>query len=333
MKALRFHAFGNPADVLQIDDVPAPELAADEVLVRLTARSVNPSDLYTIMGTYGLRPRLPAVGGNEAAGIVAQVGSAVDTVQVGDRVTLMLGAVGTEGTWREYVAVKPHWLLPTPANLSDAQAASAWANYLTAWILAFEELKLEPQEPVLVSACASHLGRALLQLAQHAGFEVVGTVRRPEQRQELLELGAAGVIVPGTESIKDRWREITGRKGVAKALDAVGGEVGSEMIASMTQGGTFILYGLLSQQPLQIDGSLIFSEAVIRGFWLVRWLQNTPPATIMQLVQELNELFAAGTLQSPIDSTFDLHEFPAMLERMQTPGRQGKVVLTSPAED
>ena len=330
MKALRFHEFGPPADVLQLEEIPTPTPTDDEVLVRLTARSVNPSDLYTIMGTYGVRPKLPAVGGNEAAGVVEHVGANVSQFAPGDRVTLMLGAVGTDGTWREYAAVRPDTIIHTPTGLSDEQAACAWVNYLTAWILAFEDLDLQPDELLLVTAAASHLGRAMLQIAAHAGFKVIGTVRREDQRQELLDLGAAGVIVTDSEDIGTRYRELTGKKAISKAVDAVGGVVGSAVAAALAPRGTLILYGMMSGKPLRIGGEMIFSEATVRGFWLLRWMQNRAPQHIAQVVGQLSALFADGTFAPAIDSTFDLADIKGMVERSSTPGRHGKVIITGP---
>lgn len=333
MKALRFHEFGSPATVLQLENIPPPVPSADEVLVRLTARSINPSDLYTIMGVYGVRPALPAVPGNEAAGVVEQVGANAQGFAVGDRVILLLGAVGTDGTWREYAAVRPEHLVHTPAALSDEQAACAWVNYLTAWILAFEDLDLQRDEPLLLTAGASHLGRAMLQIAAHAGFKVVATVRREEQRQELLDLGAAGVIVTDSEDIATRFHAITGKRGINKAIDAVGGTVGSTVAAALAPRGTLILYGMMSNEPIQIDGRMIFTEATVRGFWLVRWLQARPPQHVGKVIGQLSELFANGTLSPAIDSTVDLADIKGIIERSNTPGRHGKVVITGPARD
>ncbi|HEY1011837.1 MAG TPA: zinc-dependent alcohol dehydrogenase family protein [Herpetosiphonaceae bacterium] len=332
MKALRFHEFGDPQAVLRLEELPDPEPGPGQVLVRLTARSVNPSDLYTVMGVYGVRPTLPAVPGNEGAGVVERVGDGVSGFQAGDRVTLLLGAVPPhEGTWRELAAIDQQWLIKTPPGVSDEQAATAWVNYLTAWILAFEEFDLKPGEQVLVTAGASHLGRAMLQLAAHKGFKVIATVRRDEQKQELLDLGAAAVIATDSEDLSQRAKELTGGKGFKYAIDAVSGRVGTEVVANLAPRGVCIIYGLLSQEPIQIDGRIIFTEAVVRGFWLVRWLQHRPAEHVAGVIATLTRLFADGTLVSPIDSAFDLSDIAGMLERSNAPGRQGKVVITGPA--
>ena len=74
MKAVVFRSYGKPEEVLKLEEVPTPECGENEVLVKIKARSVNPSDLYTIMGLYGVKPKLPAIPGNEAAGVIEEIG-------------------------------------------------------------------------------------------------------------------------------------------------------------------------------------------------------------------------------------------------------------------
>lgn len=326
MKAIEFHEFGALADVLQLVEQPTPTAGAGEVLVRLTARSINPSDVYTIQGTYGVRPSLPSVPGNEAAGVIEALGEGVTGWSVGDRVILMLGAVGTAGTWREYAVVKPQFLVPTPAALSDAQAACTWVNYLTAWIMS-DELQLQPDEPVLVTAGASHLGRAMLQLSAVRGFKVVATVRKPEQAQALLDAGALGVITLPGDDLAQRWKEITGQKGIGKAIDAVAGETGTAVVNALAAYGQLIIYGLLSGEPIQVDGRIVFSEATIRGFWLGRWLNRQTPQAIGTLIAEVSAMFADGRLAPHVDTTVALDDLAGIV-RVATEGGAGKVVIT-----
>ena len=158
MKALRFHEFGQPIEVLRLEDLPTPEPSADEVLVRLTARSVNPSDLYTIMGVYGVLPSLPAVPGNEASGVVERAGANVTAFKPGDRVTLLLGAVGMEGTWREYAAAASIALVPSAIGLilraaeAELTTTDAAMLYLLGekYILALDRLAASGNSKIVV---------------------------------------------------------------------------------------------------------------------------------------------------------------------------------------
>lgn len=329
MKAVVFRAYGKPEEVLKLEEIPTPVCGDNEVLVKIKARSVNPSDLYTIMGLYGVKPKLPAIPGNEAAGVVEEVGKNVKDFSVGDRVTLTIGSAGSLGTWKEYTAVTPDQIMKTPEGLSDEEATSVWANYLTSWILAVDELKIKPGEQLLVTAASSHLGRAMIQISRILGFKVVGTVRKEEQKQELLDMGAEDVIVTDTENFIKRARKITNVKGFPYAIDAVGGKIGNEAMQSLAPKGTIIVYGLMSNEPIIVPGSIIFTEITIRGFWLMKWMQNTTKEQKEKSTKELIKLFEEKKLVSQIDSRFDLADIQGYLQRSNTPGRTGKVIITS----
>ena len=131
MRALRYHAFGKPADVLQLDDVPTPEPGPGEVRVRMTHRSINPADLHTVLGHYGNLPDLPAVGGHEGVGRVDALGDGVSGVETGQRVV----PLGVEGTWQEHVVVSADDLFAVPDGVPDEAAAQLFVNPLTAWLM------------------------------------------------------------------------------------------------------------------------------------------------------------------------------------------------------
>src|SRR5947209_17622246 len=128
MQSIRFYEFGKPTDVLRVEDVPQPEPAAGQVLVRLRARPINPSDLLTVHGLYGALPTLPATPGLEGMGEVAAVSEGVNNLRVGQRVI----PLGVPGTWQEYLLVDRHQLIPVPDEVSDETAAQFVVNPLTA---------------------------------------------------------------------------------------------------------------------------------------------------------------------------------------------------------
>src|SRR5215210_996274 len=138
MQSVKFNEFGNPADVLRVEDVPQPEPGANQVLVKLRARSINPSDLLTVRGLYGALPKLPATPGLECMGEVAAVGDGVTNLRPGQRVI----PLGVQGTWQEYILAASGQLIPVPDSVSDQTAAQFVVNPLTAWIMTVEELSL-----------------------------------------------------------------------------------------------------------------------------------------------------------------------------------------------
>ncbi|HEV7842628.1 MAG TPA: zinc-dependent alcohol dehydrogenase family protein, partial [Pyrinomonadaceae bacterium] len=226
MKSVRFYEFGNPAEMLRVEDVPQPEPVANQVLVKLRARSINPSDLLMVRGVYGALPKLPATPGLEGMGEVAVVGPGVKNLRPGQRVI----PLGVSGTWQEYLLADEKQLIPVPDSVSDQTAAQFVVNPLTAWIMTIEELQLQPGEWLLQTAAGSTLGRVVLQIASLRGFKTINVVRRREQVEELKSLGADEVICTETEDLVERVREITGKPGLTKAIDAVGGETGGAVV-------------------------------------------------------------------------------------------------------
>jgi NADPH2:quinone reductase len=324
MLSVRFDQVGEPVKVLHLAEVPKPEPGPGQVLVRLRARPINPSDLYYVRGLYGIQPQLPATPGFEGAGVIEAVGPEVRGFAVGQRVI----PLGAPGTWQEYLPVNAAQLIPTPEPLSDAIAAQFVVNPLTAWVMATEELALQPGQWLLQTAAGSTLGRVMLQIARLRGFKTINVVRRREQVAELKDLGADEVICTADENLVERVMTITGKAGVRAAIDAVGGEVGGQVASALGERGQMLVYGLLSQQPLPIDGgAMIFRSSTVRGFWLSAWFQHTPAERQRQTVGELLGLMASGQLVPPIEAEYDLKDVVQAVQHAERSGRHGKVLL------
>jgi NADPH:quinone reductase-like Zn-dependent oxidoreductase len=328
MKTVQFSRLGEPADVLEVQEVPAPTPGPGEVRVTLTARAIHPSDLMNVRGQYGRPPPLPFTPGNDAAGTVDAVGPGVVDFRVGQRVMLLLGATGGRGTWMEQVVVPARMLVPTPDALTDAQAGALWVNYLSIWVMAVEVLQVPQEGLLLQTAAGSQLGRAMMELARLRGFRLVNVVRRREQVAELQALGAENVVCTADESLPARVKELTGGKGVRYAIDAVGGLTGAQVVESLAQGGRCLLFGALDGKAIPLNpGPVLFKELVIQGFWLTRWLQVTPPERVLPVLQAILGHAARGEFKPAIDQSFPLARFKEAVTRAETPGRQGSVVL------
>nr|MBP8949256.1 zinc-binding dehydrogenase [Promineifilum sp.] len=167
------------------------------------------------------------------------------------------------------------------------------------------------------------------QLAQLRGYRTVNFVRRPEQADELLALGADAVFCTDEADVVGRVRALTDGRGVAGALDAVGGETGALALRCLRSGGTLIVYGLLGGEPLPLhNGEVLFRGLTVRGFWLTHWFQHTPPERVQPALLELMGLMAAGQLVPPVEAAYDLADFRAAVAHAERPGRQGKLLLT-----
>lgn len=325
-RAVRFAEFGEPSQVLATEAVPTPEPGPGEVVLRMRARPINPSDLSVVRGRYGDLPALPATPGLEGMGEVESLGADVATVAVGRRV-VPLGI--SPGTWAERLVVPAAALVPVPDAVSDEAAAQLVVNPLTAWILLAEELEVQPGEWLLQSAAGSTLGRVVLQLARARGFRTINVVRRAGQAQELLALGADEVIVSERDDVVERVREITGGEGASKAIDAVGGELGARMAAALAARGTLVVYGRLSQEPMPLDTGLqVFRGTIVRGFWLARWFGDASREHAQRTIGTVLGLMADGVVDPPVEARYDLADVREAVAHAERPGRAGKVILT-----
>ena len=324
MQSVRFQEFGEPAEVLKVEEIDKPEPGAGQVLVKMRARPINPSDVLTVRGLYGSLPVPPATPGLEGMGEVAALGEGVSHLRAGQRVI----PLGVAGTWQEFIVAPAAQLIPVPDSVSDQTAAQFVVNPLTAWIMTVEELSLQPGEWLLQTAAGSTLGRVVLQIARQRGFKTINVVRRREQCEELKALGADEVICTDDEDIPERVREITGREGLKKAIDAVGGETGAAVANALGRGGVMLVYGLLSGRPLPLDGGrMIFTSSTLRGFWLGDWMRSAPPERQQATVAEMLRAMATREVVPPVEAEYPLAEVLAAVEHSERPGRSGKVLL------
>jgi NADPH:quinone reductase-like Zn-dependent oxidoreductase len=323
MKAVRFSAFGAPLDVIQVvDEEPGP-LAPGEALLEVLATPINPSDVMTLSGQYGVLPKLPAVPGNEGVGRVVRVEGEAP-VKPGDLVFLPMGS----GTWRTHMKAKASRLLPVPAGADLLQMSMLSINPPTADLLLREIIKLERGEWVLQNTANSAVGRYLITLAKLEGYKTINVVRRADVAQELKALGADVVLEDG-DDLPERVRQATGGAPVRLAVDAIAGSATLRLGEAVSPHGVVVNYGAMSGKAACLTpGALIFKNVTLRGFWLVSWLNAASREAQAALMARMAKLLADGTLYAPVDATFPLENIREALARAIEGGRQGKVLLT-----
>jgi NADPH:quinone reductase-like Zn-dependent oxidoreductase len=325
MKAVVFDTFGDPEKVLQVRDVPAPVPKQGEVRVRMLASPINPSDLMYVRGQYGKRPSLPARAGFEGVGIVEE-GSGILAWRVKGKRVAVPSSAG--GTWAEQVVIPARQAVPVPASLTDEQAATFFVNPASAVAMTRYVLRIPPGAWLLQTAAGSALGRMVIRLGQLHSFRTLNVVRRREQAEELLRLGASAAVSTIDENLAERVRTLTDGAGVPFAIDAVGGETGTQALQCLGHGGRLLLYGTLAGEPIQIDPRvLIVGQKRVEGFWLSEWVRDQSVLTLLSLFKRISTLMQAGTLTTDIGATFPLDGIQAAVGQAAQPGRHGKVLL------
>ena len=185
MRAIQITEFGNPSDVVRVVDLPEPPApGAGEVKVAVEFSPLNLHDLLLVTGQL-VRPPLPRVLGNEGIGRIAEVGSGVDTVEVGDLVVLPLLA----GAWREQLVLSAKGLFPLPEGNVE-QLSMVGGNPPTAGLILSEYADLEPGDWVVQNAANSGVGRSLIALAKTRGFRTINLARDESTFADLTASGA-----------------------------------------------------------------------------------------------------------------------------------------------
>ncbi|HYT88266.1 MAG TPA: zinc-dependent alcohol dehydrogenase family protein [Gemmataceae bacterium] len=329
MKAIVFDRFGEPAEVLQLRDVPRSEPGRGEVRVRMRASPINPSDLLVVRGQYGRLPTLPATPGFEGVGVIDAAGpgflKVLRGLKPGRRVAVLNGR---GGNWQEEVVLPARQVVPLPVDIPDEQAAAFFVNPATALVMTQWVLRVPRGAWLLQTAAGSALGRMVLRLGRLYGFRTINVVRRREQAEELLRLGGDAAIATNDESLEERVRGLTEGSGVPFALDAVGGTTAAAVTRVLAPGGRMLLYGTLSGEPIALEPrALMAGQKSIAGFWLSEWVRAQGVLTMLKLFRRIKGLLRAGVLTSEVGASFALDQIKDAVRQAETPGRHGKVLL------
>jgi NADPH:quinone reductase-like Zn-dependent oxidoreductase len=326
VKQLVFERTGEPRAVLHLqDDVPVPPLQRHEVLIRMLAAPINPSDVMYIRGHYGIRPQLPAVPGFEGVGIVeSHGGSLLGWWRRGRRVAL-LGP--RTGTWAEYTIAAARQVLPVPNDWPDELAATFFVNPATALAMVRYVLAVPRGAWLMQSAAASEVGKMIIRLGRLYGFRTFNVVRRPEHVDLLRQLGG-DVVVLANETPLAELAARYAPEGIHLAVDPVGGDIASDLLTALAPGGRCLIYGSLAEAPLRVEPRHLISTGIrIEGFWLARWLQQQRLIRLLRFFRSVRRLVHRGVLQSTIAAVYPMEQFHEALEHATRAGKGGKVVF------
>lgn len=285
-----------------------------------------------VRGRYGYQPNLPASPGAEGVAIVIKLGDGVSGVREGDRVIVF----GTWNLWRERIICRASHVVPVPDAISDQAAATAYQNPLTAWALTQSVHQLREGQWLLQTAAASSVGRLVLQLSKVYGFRTINVIRRRNQAETISSLGGEEVICTEDEDLRSRLQEITDGKGIEYAIDCVAGEVGGEIIRNLAPTGTMIQFGALSSHrqtdPAKFvmpvfSPNLIYAAATIRGWWLPRWLDTQPAASVRDVMAGLLNMIAEGRVTLSETTSLPLERYREAIAMADGGTTEGKKIL------
>ena len=308
MRAIRQERLGGP-EVLQLVQVPRPEPAPTEVLVRVTTAGVNPVD-WKVRTAGGLLGEPPFTVGWDVAGVVEALGRGVTRFAPGDRVFGMPRFPREAAAYAQYVTSPSRQLARIPERLSDVEAAALPLAGLTAWQALVETARVGPGMRVLVLGAAGGVGHIAVQVAKAEGAYVLGTARA-EKHEFLASLGA-------DEAVDYTTGPLAGRVGdVDVVFDLVGPEAAEAALPTLHDDG--VLVTAASGSSL---GSL--RDAAAGRVRVIGILVEPDRAGL----EALAALVAEGRLRPHVAETFPLADAARAHERGETGRTQGKLVLT-----
>ncbi len=323
MQAIQIEAFGNPAEVLKVVELPdvgAP--AAGEVVIALEASPINMSDLLMISGRYGHRPKLPSVMGTEGVGRAIAVGNGVKHLKQGDRTLVPYPAPA----WAERIRADATRLRRLP-NGDVHQLAMLGINPPTAFLMLTDYVNLPSGAWVIQNSANSGVGRALIPIAKSLGLKTVNVVRREDVVAEIKAIGGDVVLVDGPDLAK-RVATETGKAPIALAIDGVGDSATTNLLGCLAEKGVHVFYSTISGKPSVVPAALlIFRDISMRGFWLAHWFNRARPDQITEMYDRLTPLVASGAISSPIAGTY---RFADIAEAVSVAAKnRGKALLTA----
>ncbi len=322
MQAIVIREFGGPEN-LELQEVQTPAPGPNEVRLAVHATALNRADILQRRGMYPPPRGESEILGLECAGIVAELGSGVSKLEVGDRVMALLPG----GGYAEDVLIHEDMAIPIPAALSFEQAAAIPEAFLTAQEALFGLGDLQPGQTVLVHAAAGGVGSAGVQLAALAGGEVIGTAGSDEKLELVKSLGAALCVNYKTQDFAEEAKKFS-PKGVNLVLDFVGGSYWEKHAQCLAIGGRCVVIGVLGGPMANVNLALLLMKRhqilglVMRSRPLEDKIRITGDFKNRQL-----EHFESGKLKPIVDQVFPLAEARAAHERMEQNANSGKIIL------
>jgi NADPH2:quinone reductase len=280
-KAVRFHKQGGP-EVLQYEDVQVGEPGQGQARIRHAAIGVNFVDTYQRSGLYPMQ--LPAVAGNEGAGVVEAVGAGVTDLKAGDRIAY----TGLPGSYCEARVVPADRLVKLPQGITEEQGASMMLKGLTVHYLIHSTYAVKKGDTVLWHAAAGGVGLIACQWLKAMGVTVIGTVGSEEKAALAKAHGAEHVINYSKENFVERVKALTGGKGVPVVYDSVGKSTWEGSLDCLRPRGLMVSFGNASGAVPPVNLGILSTKG---SLYVTRPTLNTYIAARADLVQRSNDLF------------------------------------------
>jgi len=313
VRAIQQTEFGGP-EVLKLVELPIPEPAEGEVLIRVARAGLNFADTHQRHDNYVAAAELPLVPGAEVAGV---------REDTGERVV----ALCQTGGYAEYATAPAALTFPIPDGIDDATALALLLQGLTAWHLYRTVGRVAEGETVVVHAAAGGVGSLAVQLGHAMGAgRVIATASTAEKRELALGLGADVAVDAAAAGMRERLEEANGGRPVDVVFEMAGGEVFEQSLAALATFGRMVVYGIASREQNEVrTGKLLRTSRSVLGFWLMHCLDR--PAMIDDALADLFARAARGELHAVVGQTYPLGDAARAQTDLQERRTTGKLLL------
>lgn len=323
MQSIIHHKFGEPVDVLASAEMPKPEPKAGEVCIKMILSPIHNHDVWTVRGSYGYKPTLPAIGGSEGVGVIDALGEGVDHVSVGHRVAV----AAVHGSWAEYFIAPAQGVVPLVDAIDDETAAQLIGMPISALML-LDFIDLQKDHWLIQNTANGAVGKTVAMIAQARGQKVIHLVRRSDAIAEMNALGIQNVVATDQPDWKDQVKAIHADQPLIAGVDSIGGKASGEMLALLSENSVLVSFGSMTGEVMQISsGDLIFKQAIVKGFWASVVNKQLSAERKRELIVELVTLAAQKKLVLPVEGIFSFDQIQQAAAKATQGARQGKVLL------
>jgi NADPH:quinone reductase-like Zn-dependent oxidoreductase len=229
--------------------------------------------------------------------------------------------------WAEYVTMPAGAVVPVDDSIPDEAAAQLIAMPFSA-IALLDYLQLDEGDWMLQNAANGAVGRVVAQLAKTRGVNVIGLVRRSEAVEQLAAEGIDRVVATDDEGWRDRVNELTGGAPIRVGVDSVGGDSAGDVLSLLAEGGSLVVFGAMASTTLNLSvGDILFKQATVKGYWGAKVGSYISAERLGELMAELRERIADGTVTLPVASIHALDDIADAVRASDEAGRRGKVLL------
>ena len=313
-------------DALRVEKRPVPKPGPNQVLVKVAASPINPSDLAFLEGNYGFKKKTPVIPGFEGSGTVVAVGSGMMGRYLNGKRVACLSQGEGDGVWAEYLVTSATLALPLASSVSLEQGAMSAVNPLTA--IAFLDIAQKGKHKTIVqTAAASALGQMVNRIFQNNGIQVINIVRCDSQVEMLKNAGAKIVLNSTDADFAKELKKVCKEHQAHLAFDAVAGPLTLQVLNAMPNHSKVTVYGGLSFEAAQADpGALIFKGKSVDGFWLTSWLGKKNPLQSLRFWQRAQKLITTD-LKSEVRGRYPLSGVKEAVQEYQNQMTGGKILL------